>query len=218
MFRTLIGLALALLFAAPASASPFTWRVDGQIINLPNQGWGTPYDGEFSMGQPFSLWLTMESSSPDYYSDPGCGAYSPITAIRFASGSVSFSISGGFGGEYFVSPAGSNSCEIPGGLARVRSGFGADLFFGMHFSGNIVTDALPVSTAGIGGVSFDLAYGGPPGGENGGMPIANGTITSITNVPEPAELLLLSAGVLAAARRMRRAAGGKRRPEWDNRE
>jgi hypothetical protein len=211
MFRTLTGFALALFLAAPASASPFTWLVEGQITNLPNQGWGTPYDGEFSIGQPFSLWLTMESTSPDYYPDPGCGAYSPITAMRFASGSVSFSISAGFGGEYFVSPAGSNSCEIPEGLARVRSGFGANLFFGMHFSGNFVTDALPVSTAGIGFTSFDLAYLGPPGGDFGGIAIANGSITSITNVPEPAELLLLAGGVLAALRRVRRAMGREKK-------
>jgi hypothetical protein len=80
----------------------------------------------------------------------------------------------------------------------------------MHFWGNFATDALPVSTAGIGqGGILDLTYGGPPGGPDSGYRVAGGTITSITNVPEPAELLLLSAGVLAAVRRIRRTPGRK---------
>jgi hypothetical protein len=209
MFRTLTGFALALFLATPAGASPFTWRVDGQITNV-FPPLGIPEDGAFSVGQPFSWWITMESTSPDYYSDPGCGLYSPITAMGFASGSLSLSTSGTPGQDYIVHPAGgSGFCDVPEGLARVRSDFGTGLFFVMDFFGNFVTDALPVSAAGLAGVSFAVTYGAPPGDPFGGWPVANGTVTSITNVPEPAELLLIAGGLLAAVRRMRRGARGE---------
>jgi hypothetical protein len=217
MFRTLTGFALAVLLAAPASASPFTWLVKGHITDVTPAGGippdipPTPYDGMFSVGQSFSWWITMESTSPDYEPDSDCGQYTPITAMRFASGSVNLSISTTPGQDYFVNPAGGGGfCPIPDDLARLRSDFGTGLFFGMHFWGNFATDALPVSTAGIGqGGILDLTYGGPPGGPDSGYRVAGGTITSITNVPEPAELLLLSAGVLAAVRRIRRTPGRK---------
>jgi hypothetical protein len=211
MFRTLTGFALALFLATPAGASPFTWRVDGQITNV-FPPLGIPEDGAFSVGQPFSWWITMESTAPDYDPDPSCGQYTPITSMRFTSGSLGLPISTPPGQDYLLHSKDGAGCISPppgANFARLRSDFNTGLFFGMHFGGTFWTDALPVSTAGIGGVSFDVTYGAPPGDSFGGWGVANGTITSITNVPEPAELLLIAGGLLAAVRRMRRGARGE---------
>jgi hypothetical protein len=207
MFRTVIGVALALFLAAPASASPFTWLVKGQIHNVQPPPWGTG-GSPFTDGDSFSWWITMESTSPDYYADPGCGLYAPITAMRFTSGSVSLSISTP-GQDYFVNPGTTGFCEIPDGVARIRSDFDTGLYFAMHFWGDFASDALPVNAAIVHGGFLDFSYGGPPGNSDA-YDVAVGTVSSITSVPEPAELLLLAGGVLAAVRRIR-VARGKRR-------
>jgi len=201
MFRTLTGLALALLVAAPASATPFTWLVEGQITHLQNLGLGTPYDGAFTVGQPFSWWITMESSSPDFDPNPACGQYTPIESMRFASGSVSLSIGTRPGQDYLLNSTGGGSCVPPyNNYARLRSDFGNGLFLSTHFWGDFTTDALPVSTDGLSSGTLDLFWGSL----DGNAALAHGAVTSITSVPEPTELVLMFGAVAAVLRRMRR--------------
>jgi hypothetical protein len=201
--RTLICLVFTALFAAPASAAPFTWLVEGTIThNLKDLGFpSTPYTDALPVGQAYSWAITMESTSPDYDPNPGCGFYNPITAMTFTSGSVSLSTTSKPSQDYLFGTGG--NCFL-GNTIRLRSNFGG-LFFSMHLGYPFVTDALPLTIDHLGYASLDLSYAGLP---PYGTPVANASVTSIRTVPEPVTAVLMLSGLLSAlgARRRRRAA------------
>ena len=203
--RTLSAFTVAVLCAVPASAAPFTWQVQGQITSVLDSA-AFQYAGLFSIGQAYTLTLTMESTSPDTNASPGCGYYAPLQSATFASGSVALSRSLP-GNDYVINPVGAGACDVPDNNLRLRSDFtgaapGQTLAFDLHLLGTYLTDALVTNPSSITGGILDLyalrpVLGFPPA-------FAQGNVTSVTpvTVPEPASLLLF--GLTGAGAWLRR--------------
>ena len=200
--RTFGCLLIALLAGVhTASAAPFTWTVAGNItsLNNPSAAAAAGFGGAFAVGQSFVWTIAMDSAAPDHNSDPACGLYFPITGMTFASGPLNYAINTAPGQDYIIN-AGSNACDIPSQLGRIRADFGTNLFLSMHISSLFATDALPVSVEGVHAIAMDFLVGGP--GAPFGTGIASARVTSLTSsVPEPTGLLVL--GLLVACRRRR---------------
>lgn len=197
LMRRLACLLVAMFAVVPtASASPFTWTVQGTIgyVDTMWQDSVGPYSNAFAIGQSFTLAITMEPE-PAFVmagSDPTCGYYSPVIATSFTSGSISRSLDFGHsGGEYIINAAGGTlGCDIPENTLRLRAPLATDLYATLHWFGVFATPAMVLDGTGTSAI-LNLAYSEPKGR---GIASGGGKTSS---VPEPSGLLAL--GLLALA-------------------
>ena len=160
------------------------------------------FSNPFTVGDPFSWSMTLESAAPDFAPNPTCGVYRPVTATQFTSPGVSF---GGNNPQSDYSlhsstyTVGTLDCiTVPPGanIGRLQVfPIGSDLSLFMEFAGIYPTDALVVDPANFHPIAFGVFLFGPDN------TLALGHITSVTAVPEPMTALLVACGVVAALRR-----------------
>jgi hypothetical protein len=204
---------LALLYAAPVAAAPFTWLVQGTVVRVDTAAPAGPFESALHVGDNFDWWLTLDPAALDVDPSVDCGQYTPILSMAFQNGGASLSQPTMPGQDYLIKSAAysaGSGCRtlVPpaANTARIRAGFASGLMVSMHLAGGFATDALPVDPSGLAPLgSFDFFYSGFDN------PIANARVTSIRAIPEPAAATLLLGGLAALARRRRRRSENRAR-------
>jgi PEP-CTERM motif-containing protein len=199
---TFVTFIVSVLSHTSAEASPITWLLEGTVFTTG----GLP---GIAVGDPASMLLTFESSTPDSDPSPDCGLYLGANmSANSTFGSQTFVANDGLGIEVSRGTGSVVNCGImPGNNAGYTFRVGQAPYLIAFFEDGlpvfVPSDALPLVPPNID--LFDSGIRMAPifSIGAGGGPIAH--LNSARAVPEPATALLVGSGLMAAAIRRRRS-------------